>query len=198
MWFNVDWNALLQGQMPSWWRRPRFVAWLNLLVSPVAWLHAQMVELRSRLVYELSFTGQTMSLEHALNDRFDNIDRQIWIENHEDPTQIHIYRKEALAPQFFIYRKWNSGQAYLIGQFATAKGRVWKALADNDNSAPSNSNTDWENHGPMLYIRRKEESQVPWHFTVWVPTGLVFDEAELRALVDRYRLASRRYNILTF
>lgn len=195
---EIDWNAFLQGLMPSWWRKERFVRLLHVMVSPVKWLHARFLSERRRVLYEMSFTGQTMSLEGALNDRFDPDSRGIYISNPPDPVQYFIYRRIEAQPERWIYRKWSRFTTYQAGAYAISKGAVWQATTTNSNSGPSLTNTNWSYIGSALYIRRKAENQLEFDFVIYVPVEVVFNESEMRALVDRYRLAPKRYTIITY
>lgn len=198
MWPSIDWNSFLQSMVPPWWRKERFLRWLHVLISQVRELHTTSSEVRTRILYEMSFTGQTMSLEGALNDRFDPDARGIYIDNPPDPVQTFIFRKAELATPTYIYRKWNSLTYYLSGQYSISKGGVWKAVNDNTGSGPSLTNADWSYEGPLLHIRRKDENQLDWDFVIMVPVEVVFNESEMRALVNRYRLAPKRYTIMTY
>lgn len=195
---EVDWNSHVQGLLPPWWRRSRFVRFLLLMVSPVKWLHSLFLAERSRVLYELSFTGQTMSLEGALNDRFDPDVRGIYIENPPDPVVHFLFRRVEEGDAKHVYRKWYDSTYYLEGQYAISKGAVWRAEADNSESPPSESNMDWSFIGPVVHLRRKAENQLEYDFIIRVPVEVVYNESEMRALVDRYRVAPKRYAIITY
>jgi hypothetical protein len=49
---------------------------------------------------------------------------------------------------------------------------------------------------PSLYLN--EEYDQGYDFIVFVPTGLLYDEEKLRALVNKYKLAGKRYIIQYF
>ncbi|MEO8589490.1 MAG: hypothetical protein ABI432_08990 [Flavobacteriales bacterium] len=172
---------------------------MRAITSQIVDLYGLVILYREQVVYDLSITGQTFSLEIALNDRFDNVSRQIYIANQIDPTLLFIYRKEEARPPLYVYRKWNSAGFYGIGSFCTRAGKVWECVAAHFNQPPGIGSTFWDLHGDMRPIlKRKEESQLVFDFIVMVPVALVFDNDEMRALVDRYRIASKRYTIQTF
>lgn len=198
MWFDVDWNSLSQSIMPGWWRRSRFVTFVRVLISQVMAKHVEFKQTREQLIYDMTVTGQTMSLESALNDRFDDVDRGIYIDNQVDPTQLYIYRKVEAQPPLYIYRKWLITTNYGVGQFAQHKGRVWKCLVANIGFEPVDGSFRWQNYAAPIILRRKEVSQLSWDFKVFVPSAVTFDEQEMRALIDRYRLAGKRYTIIIF
>lgn len=49
------------------------------------------------------------------------------------------------------------------------------------------------------YIKWLEETpETPFDFIIWVPNSLVFDEDEMRAIVELYKLAGKRYTIILY
>lgn len=184
--------------MPHWWRRVTFVTWMRVLCSPIIELHATVVVCRDRTLYDMRITGQTIYLEKALNDRFDPINRDIWIENLADLTQLYLYNKIELRPPLYLYNKWNNTVAYTIGQYATMNGVVFRCIIAHTNQFPSILSGYWEYHADVVILRNKAETLQPTDFIVWVPIALVFDMSEMKALVNRYKQASKRYKILTY
>lgn len=52
-------------------------------------------------------------------------------------------------------------------------------------------------NAPLYLPRREETVAIGYQFIVYYPVGLVFSEVEMRALIDKYRLASKKkYGIL--
>lgn len=195
--FNIDWNWFAQIAMPEWWRKTRMVAFVRVLLSPIAYLHGVFLAFRARTIYNMQHTGQTMSLEHILNDRFDPIDRGIWIENMDDLTQTYIYRKVEERPTPYLYRKWRMGITYSAGHRVSWNGVIWQATLENTNEPPGN-NAFWAYVRRTFRLIRKGEALQPFDFIVWVPLLLVFDEAEMRSLINTYRMAGKRYSIQTY
>lgn len=199
MWINVDWNYLMQALTPEWWRKPRLLALLRVLISQVEGLHGVLVALRTKLLYDMQFTGQTMSLEHVLNDRFDAIDRGIYIENQADLTQLYIYNKIEAQPPTYLYAKWRLDLSVVAGQYTAHAGAIWKAENDSVGSVPAIDNSDWSYHKPFHpYLINQGEALQYWDFIVFVPVAVAFSNSEMRALVDRYRQAGKRYTIQTY
>jgi hypothetical protein len=198
MWPNVDWNDLVQRMLPEWWRKARLFAWMRVLLSPVVALHTAFLAYRSRVLYELRLNGQTMYLEKALNDRFDDDERRIYIETIEDPSQFYLYRKVEDRDPVYIYPKWNVTRFFFVGAFARHQGKVWVCTVAGSGVEPGPDSASWDFHKDFdTYLRRKGESLQGVDFIVWVPLGLVYDTPELRALVDRYKQAGKRYIIST-
>lgn len=196
--YNVNWDTLMQTLLPAWWRKSKFVAWMRVAYAPVVKLYAKFMQFREETIYDITLTGQTMSMEQALNDRFDSIGRGIYIENLNDLTQTYLYNKVEGQPQRFLYNKYNAVRAYTTGQFAVYKDRVWRAVAPSTGQVPSMASIYWASHGPRFIVLNHIEALQPFDFIVWVPIAIIFDMNEMRALVDTYRLAGKRYQILTY
>lgn len=199
MWHSPNWMNLVQRVIPRWWRRVRMMAWLRVLIWPVMQLHAAFKAYRLSTLYDMRITGQVIYLERALNDRFDNVARRIYIETQADLTQDYIYRKVEERPPLYLYRKWSPTQGYSTADIVCHGSGVWKAAEDSLNSEPSLETADWTYEKPFSpYLIRKGESLQAWDFIVWVPIELVYDEYELRALVNRYKQGGKKYTIQTF
>lgn len=110
--FRLDVPALALHLLPALLRRgPRLRAWLLALVAPLAEVYDRFLAHYYATRRELSYTGQTMSLEQALNDRFDPAFRRIVIvqnlveiENTYDRFTANNYegQGEPPGPTFFV------------------------------------------------------------------------------------------------
>jgi hypothetical protein len=73
--------TLLKTLLPSLLRQPLQLAWLRALHRPVVDVYAWLADFVATSRTELSYNGQTLMLEKALNDRFDPVFRRIKIIN---------------------------------------------------------------------------------------------------------------------
>jgi hypothetical protein len=71
--YRFDLEALVVGLLPSLLRKPKLKAYLNALLMPVATLYAGFVAFQAKARRELSYNGQTLSFQRALNDLFDPV-----------------------------------------------------------------------------------------------------------------------------
>lgn len=55
-----------------------------------------------------------------------------------------------------------------------------------------------EDNMPPLFISNLEDYFTQYDFIVWVPATLVFDESKMKTLINRYKLAGKRYTIQTY
>lgn len=195
---TLDWEKLVQLQVPLHLRRKRMVVWLLVLISGVRELYAAFLGYRKASLYSLRITGQTVYLEKALNDRFDFINRGIYIETASPGVAFYLHNKIESAPKIYLYNHYEASHSYLVGEFAIHAGRRWKAIVANPILAPGMDPSEWIDMGPRLFLRNKAEGLVVQDFIIWVPATLVYNEAELRALVAIYKLAGKRYVIMTY
>jgi hypothetical protein len=99
-------RPLIKSLLPSILRRPNMLAWLQALLSPLLSLYAQFLQHVATSATELSYNGQTMMLEKALNDRFDAGLRRIKIINAD--TQIepvyfnYVSEQQPLQTGYFV------------------------------------------------------------------------------------------------
>ncbi|MES2730033.1 MAG: hypothetical protein V4621_08085 [Pseudomonadota bacterium] len=77
--FQVDHDALATGELPVKLRKPRWMALLSAMTSPLVAVYMDFLTYYDQTRRELSYNGQTMQLERALNDRFDPALARIYI-----------------------------------------------------------------------------------------------------------------------
>jgi hypothetical protein len=93
--------------LPPVLRRPRLMAWITALLSPVGHLYQRFLSYRLDTLRELSYNGQTALLEKALNDKLDPNLRRIVIRNSSvylDPLYIN-FKREAQPPVYATSKK---------------------------------------------------------------------------------------------
>jgi hypothetical protein len=85
--YRVDFARLAWLLLPGLLRRPRQVAWLQWLTTPVRSLYARFVAYEAGVRRELSYNSQVLLFESALNDRFDPAVRRIYLTNSDVELQ---------------------------------------------------------------------------------------------------------------
>jgi hypothetical protein len=160
--FNIDFDILINRNLPTWKSLPKVRAWLRCLIKPLVRLYYDFLDYREAVLLEISYNGQTMVLERMLNINFPNTNSSIFIENTSNSL-----------PSSYLY--------YL----------------HEDQEAPpiyyKSENIDDEG-----YLYFESEYQQTYDFIVWVPSSLVFNQTEMRAKIDLYKIAGKRYIIQTF
>ncbi|GAB1403026.1 hypothetical protein MASR1M74_02040 [Lentimicrobium sp.] len=93
--FNLDFQKLINNLLPWFLRGPRMRAWLEVLSSPVAWLHQKFTSQRDDTIFSVSHNGQVISLEDMLNQVFnpDNAHQRIYISDSQRKTKVYLYNK---------------------------------------------------------------------------------------------------------
>lgn len=81
MWHKIDWNILAIDQIPIALRKPSVSALAQIVLKPLNSLYYKWYNWRKENIYKLEHTGQICYLRGSLNDKFDPIDRRIYIGN---------------------------------------------------------------------------------------------------------------------
>ena len=100
--FRLDVPVLSVLLLPALLRKPRLLAWLGALVSPVGGLYQDFLAYRAATLVLLSYNGQTALLEKALNDKLDPNLRRVVIRNASSflsPLYVN-YKRENQPPVF--------------------------------------------------------------------------------------------------
>jgi hypothetical protein len=113
--YTLQQRPLIKSLLPSILRRPKMMAWLQALLSPVLITYAYFVQHVKASATELSYNGQTMLLEKALNDRFDSALRRIKIINSDTVlTPVYFsYKREQLPLPMMAYAREGRPLLYL-------------------------------------------------------------------------------------
>ncbi|ALC97830.1 hypothetical protein AM608_09370 [Capnocytophaga sp. oral taxon 323] len=142
------------GQLPTFLRKRKMVAWLRSLLQPLESLHGSFITERADALYRLSHNGQVCYLEKVLNDKYDPERKRIYITDGNKHSRTYIYTRAEQRPKYL--------------------GKLFLQLRD----AYADTGVD---------------------FIVKVPQELYKEnDYEKMALIDYYRLASKRYRIEPF
>jgi hypothetical protein len=194
MWYSVDWVTLVQQLLPHWMRQLRMIAWLRLLVGQVRYLHGLFLIWREGVVFDITHTGQTASLEHWLNARFDPVDQRITITNLA-MSWTYMRRQSEAGAVPVAYPGWRSSVGYVANDRVSWGGAIWVATAASTGVTPAPGAAQWSNLQPASFLRSDATLWAMPDFVVDLPAALVIDQAALRQLVETYRPASRTYTI---
>lgn len=81
MWFKIDWNILALDQIPIALRKPSVSAVAQIVLKPLNDLYYKWYNWRIDNIYKLEHTSQICYLRGSLNDKFDPVERRIYIGN---------------------------------------------------------------------------------------------------------------------
>jgi hypothetical protein len=90
---------------PSILATPIRLAWLRLIIAPIRTLYVRFKDVEDSAVYAAKHSGIKIYLEKALNDKFDPINRAIYINNVGNHSRQYLYRKGEPRAKRFIYKK---------------------------------------------------------------------------------------------
>lgn len=75
--FNANFNTLIKWLVPHYLFKPKQMAWLNALLSPLVWLFDAFTKYREQKLYDATINSQVIRLTKALRDKFN--DQSIYI-----------------------------------------------------------------------------------------------------------------------
>lgn len=79
MWFEIKWNVFGVENLPNKWRDVHSISFLKVLLRPIDELYYKWYNWRIDNIYKLDHTSQICYLRGSLNDKFDPIERRIYI-----------------------------------------------------------------------------------------------------------------------
>ena len=107
--YNFDIDKLLVLLTPTFLRKPKVVAWLRALATPLNQLLYQFQQARESDLYNLAHNSQVCYLRKALDDEFDSLLRRIHIEDGKQNARIYIYPRSTNKPLYlgkiFLYQR---------------------------------------------------------------------------------------------
>jgi hypothetical protein len=133
---------------------------LKAISKPLIEVYDLFTAFRNNNIKILSFSSQVISLEYALNDRFNPGNDEIYILDYLQFSDLYLYNKVEDRNDKYFFNKAEAKQYY--------------------------------------YLRNKTEYSGDFDFVVMVPTWLTYDINEMRSLINRYKLAGKRYTIVNY
>lgn len=107
--YNLNIDKLLILLTPTFLRKPKLVAWLRMLATPLHKVLYNFQRARQDDLYNLAHNSQVCYLRKALNDEFDDEKRRIRIEDGKQKQRLYIYPRSANKPLYlgrvFLYQR---------------------------------------------------------------------------------------------
>jgi hypothetical protein len=119
MWYKINWNILVLQNLPDTLRKPDLSAFAQLLLKPINSLYYKWYNWRIDNLYKIEHTGQVCSLRGSLNDKFDPIERRIYIGDGQFYDTTYIYT-EAEAQKRNVYTEGEEPTIWLRTESETA------------------------------------------------------------------------------
>lgn len=108
MWYNVDFKRFSVLILPTFLRFSRMIKWVNLQVFPLEKIHKSFLQNRTENIIKVTHNSQVCRLRKVLNDRFDNQQRRIYIDDANLKNPWYVYTKGENKPQYlgkkYIYQ----------------------------------------------------------------------------------------------
>lgn len=149
--FVLNLRKLVVLLLPTFLRKVRIIAWLQMLLAPLERLQYDFEQKRKNDLITLTHNGQKCYLRKILNDTFDEALRRIRIED------MHLFNA------MYIYTEAEKQPVYLEEKYLYTSGEM-------------------------------QVSGV--NFSVHIPLSLQEKEVEIKALIEAYKIASKRYIII--
>lgn len=193
--FNINWLKIIKENTPLEYHSVWLFDWLKVLVSPFVKIYQEFLIAYDAYVLKIRFNGQIIYLQKRLNDRFSPTTGGIYIIDGSLLNPVYIYRNIEVQPPLFLYRKWKQTINYPVDDYCVYDNKVYKCLIANIHNNPALNPTKWQYVKDITFIRTNAEFNIQYNFIIKIPSSVVFNVIELRAVVDFYRLAGKRYKI---
>lgn len=98
--FNINYDRWVMLMLPLRKRKAKLFAWLRALCTPVVIMYNIFLAKRSADLYNLMHDSRVFSLEAMLNDRFDSVERRIYIDDGFAFDRIYIFQPDENKPLY--------------------------------------------------------------------------------------------------
>ncbi|MFL0104985.1 hypothetical protein [Tenacibaculum maritimum] len=94
--YKIDYTKLIDWLLPTFKRTAKIKAYLKALLAPIVNLYTDFINFRKDIIYKIKHNGQVVYLQKALNDRFDSVQRRIYITDGiiNEPTYIYTHEED--------------------------------------------------------------------------------------------------------
>lgn len=104
--FEVNYRTLAIQLMPTKWRKPIHIGFVKVLIYPFVLILNELKASRKENIYRLQHDARVGIMQKMLNDKFDTVDRRIFIFDGQRKDPIYIYTPQENRPKyapFWIY-----------------------------------------------------------------------------------------------
>lgn len=123
MWYSVNYKKLVVLLLPGFLRKPKLIGYLQALIAPIDQLYYKWSNFRKDNLYKLEHTGQVCSFEKSLNDKFDPMERRIYLGEGNIYDTEYIYT-EAEFQDVFIETEAEDDTLWLYTESETADNGI--------------------------------------------------------------------------
>lgn len=122
--YALDFNKLLQWQLPAALRQARLVTWLLALTKPLESLHGRFLATEAATRRDIRATGQVRNMTWWLNELFDPVLREIYIEELPMAATRYVYLESENQPQYLPF--------FLQGRFLDFRVHIPNDIANTE------------------------------------------------------------------
>lgn len=194
--YLVSWTNFVYYNLPVHLRKIYRIKWIELLIYESTQLYNTFITTRTNVIYKVSHTNSKISIEKVLNDEFDPVNQEIYIELIQEIDQQYLHVKSESQP-IYLYTKWDAATAYVIGDYANYGGYTWECIQAHTNEIPADGSSYWTKGDERTYLYESSEYGGNG-FIVFVPVSLTYDSAHMNSLIQYYKLAGIYYEIQTY
>lgn len=100
--YNISFKDIVNKLLPLALRKERVKAFLYALIKPLKDVNSTFSGFKDGIDYELRFNGQTIYLEHILNDKYDSILKRIYIEDTSAIDYTYLFNEVEAREKFYL------------------------------------------------------------------------------------------------
>lgn len=118
--YTIDFNIFATQLIPTFLRKSKITAFIQVLISPIVALYNEFISFRSLQKNRIHHTGQVIYFEKILNDTFDPVNRGISISDGVRINPVILYNNiESQAYPVYIYNSSEDHPNYVynLGEF---------------------------------------------------------------------------------
>ncbi len=196
--YLISFIKIIKDNLPWYLRFPIRLKRIEAMIKPIRDYYNEFITKKNELFYKSRNNGSVISLETTLNDRFDPINRAIFISEY-NYDHVYIYKKSELKPAIVLYFKYKPAQSYVVGEFAWMPSNLVYVCNTNCTGKVPGVDPEWTlttRKAPIIRMAANFNGAIG--FVVNVPVSLVFDLAEMNAHIKYWKLAGPGYIIITF
>lgn len=119
MWFDINWNVFGVQNLPNKWRDVVSIQFVKVMLRPLNDLYYKWYNWRIDNIYKLEHTTQICYLRGSLNDKFDPVQRRIWIGDGQFYDTVYIFT-EAESRTVWLYTEVENDPIWLRTEPETA------------------------------------------------------------------------------
>jgi hypothetical protein len=100
---SINYRKLVNDLLPPRRRKSRHIDWLIVITSHIRTLYDEYLTYCDQKRYELQFNAQVINLESLLNDKYNNGQPGIFIDDNTKPDDVFLFNDEEQQAPVYLY-----------------------------------------------------------------------------------------------